>query len=92
MKSLSKEALIWITIVLGKLLIGFSVYYLSKINNSLEKINETQSKMIGIQEIQEFRLKVLETNKDKTDVDIRDINQNINKISNDIKDINRKIK
>lgn len=92
MKTFSKETLAWIAVILGKTLIGFSVYYLSQINTSLEKINTTQQQLIKIQEIQEFRLKILENGKDKTDVDIRDINKKLDNITDDVKDINRKLK
>lgn len=71
-KIATKEGLVWVVIVLGKLLAGFGIYYMSSINGSLIKLNDSVQQITRIQDVQDIRIRYLEIRMDKTDVDNKD--------------------
>lgn len=60
-KLLNKDTLTWIIETVGKLLIGICLYFMSQINDNLKDLNKSVQQIARTQDIQEVRIKYVET-------------------------------
>lgn len=67
MKDLTKQTLIWLFVIIGKILLAMTVYNLNKISNNLDSLNISVNQLVTITTTQGVKIDNIEKRVDKHD-------------------------